>query len=66
MRKIDEHGYPFQAEWEKRQADPMPKFTEPKERLKIGRYELPPLNTNEKSPGSQRNDRRGFNEAFTF
>jgi len=39
----DEHFYPFQAEWEARQNEPLPEFTKPKQRLGIGINEIPPL-----------------------
>ena len=47
MTTQDEHGYPFQTEWEKHQAEPLPEFKKPKERLPIGKSEMQPLNTEE-------------------
>ena len=41
--KID---YPFQSEWEKHQAEPLPVFSKPKKRLPIKFDEMPPLNMN--------------------
>jgi len=43
MTTKDEHGFPFQAEWEQHQAEPLPEFTKPKKRLPIRFNEMPPL-----------------------
>ena len=43
MTTKDEHGFPFQTEWEKHQAEPLPEFTKPKKRLPIKFNEMPPL-----------------------
>jgi hypothetical protein len=32
----DEHGWPFQDDWQLRQQEPLPEMTKPKESLKIG------------------------------
>ena len=52
MTTQDEHGYPFQEEWEKRQAKPSPKSTKPKKALGIGLDEMPPLTTKENAPAA--------------
>jgi hypothetical protein len=43
----DEHGFPFQSEWEQRQSEPLPETKKPKKRLPIGIDEIPPLHTKE-------------------
>ena len=46
--------YPFQEDWEARQAEPLPETTKPKAALPIGFHEIPPLDTKEKPTDSIR------------
>jgi len=51
--------YVFQEDWERRQAEPLPETTKPKERLPIGINEIPPLDTKENTPAIPSVNHRG-------